>query len=104
MKTKELEIQEKWGPIKSKSDDDIKKIAKDLYNGLIYTDRHCREHEIMSRFIPLMFTGPQPPVRPSYPNDNKSVENKRDNVIYDLIQRDSDQKEYKKITNGMKLK
>lgn len=94
METRELEIQEKWGPIKSQSDDNIKQIAKDLYNGLIYTDRHCQGHEIMSRFMPLMFMGPQPPVRPSYPNDNNSVENQRDNAIYDLIQRDSDQKKY----------
>ena len=94
METRELEIQEKWGPIKSQSDDNIKQIAKDLYNGLIYTDRHCQGHEIMSRFMPLMFMGPQSPVRPSYPNDNNSVENQRDNAIYDLIQRDSDQKKY----------
>jgi hypothetical protein len=94
MESKELEIKEKWGLIKSQSDDDIKKIAKDLYNGLIYTDRHCSQHEIMSRFMPLMFMGPQPPLKPSYPNSNNSVENQRDNAIYDLIQRDLDQEKY----------
>lgn len=40
MESRELEIKEKWSPIKSQSDDNIKQIAKDLYNGLIYTDRH----------------------------------------------------------------
>jgi hypothetical protein len=94
MKSREIEIKEKWGPLKSRSDDDIKQIAKDLYNGLIYTDRHCREHEIMSRFMPLMFMGPQVPTPPKHPNDNKSIENNRDNVIYDIIQRDLDQKKY----------
>lgn len=38
MNQRELEIREKWGPIKSQSDDSLKQIAKDLYNGLIYTD------------------------------------------------------------------
>jgi hypothetical protein len=94
MESRELEIKEKWSPIKSQSDDSIKQIAKDLYNGLIYTDRHCNAHEIMSRFMPLMFMGPQSPVKPKHPNSNDSVENQRDNAIYDIIQRDLDQKKY----------
>lgn len=51
--SRELEIKEKWSPIKSQSDDNIKQIAKDLYNGLIYTDRYCGDNEIIPRFIPL---------------------------------------------------
>ena len=47
MEKRELEMKEKWGPIKSQSEDDLKKIAKDLYNGLIFCDRQC-PNEIMS--------------------------------------------------------
>lgn len=42
----------------------------------------------------LMFMGPQPPTAPHHPNSKESVENNRDNAIYDIIQRDNDQKEY----------
>lgn len=93
MESKELEIKEKWGPIHSKSDEDLKKIAKDLYNGLVYTDRHCG-HDVMSVFMVLLFMGPQPPKSPQYPNIESSVENDRDNALYDVLQRDVDQAKY----------
>ena len=94
MTQKEKDIKNKWGAVKSKDEKDLKKIARDLYDGRIYTDRHCNQHEIMSRFMPLMFMGPQPPTAPHHPNSKDSVENNRDNAIYDIIQRDNDQKEY----------
>lgn len=93
METRELEMKEKWGPIKSQSEDDLKKIAKDLYNGLIFCDRQC-PNEIMSVFMILLFMGPRQPEKPKYPNDPTSTENSRDNAIYDVIQRDADQKKY----------
>ena len=86
-------MKEKWGPIKSQSENDLKKIAKDLYNGLIFCDRQCT-NEIMSVFMILLFMGPRQPEKPKYPNDPTSTENSRDNAIYDVIQRDADQKKY----------
>lgn len=93
MEQRELEIKEKWGPIPSKSDEDLKVIAKDLYNGLVYTDRHCG-HDIKSVFMVLLFMGPQPPKSPEYPNNESSIENDRDNALYDVLQRDVDQAKY----------
>lgn len=94
MTQREEDIQERWGPIKSKEEKELKKIARDLFDGKIYTNRHCNGHEIMSRFMPLMFMGPKPPTSPKHPNDNNSVENNRDNSIYDLLQREKDQEKY----------
>lgn len=94
MDQRELEIKEKWAPIKSQTDEDLKGIAKDLYNGLIYTDRHCSQHDLMSRFMVLMFMGPQAPSKPKYPSEDKDLQGSRDNVIYDIVQRDADQAKY----------
>ena len=94
MEAREIEIKEKWGPIKSRSDEDLKKIAKDLYNGLIFTDRQCGS-DVMSTFMVMFFMGPQPPKEPQYPNMSNSIENNRDNALYDLLKRDSDQAKYK---------
>jgi len=66
MESRELEIKEKWGPIKSQPDDKLKQVAKDIYNSLVFTDRHCREHEISQRFMVLMFMGPQAPKKPGH--------------------------------------
>lgn len=96
MDSREVEMQDKWGPIKSRRDEDLKEIAKDLYNGLIFTDRHCGS-DVMSVFMVLMFMGPTAPTAPTapkYPNDPNSIENERDNAIYDVIQRDADQAKY----------
>lgn len=83
----------KWGPIKSQEDDDLKKIAKDLYNGLIFTDRQAGGN-VSSSFMVLLFMGPQPPSKPKYPNDNDSLQNGRDNALYDILQRDIDNNKY----------
>ena len=36
--------ENKW-ILSSKSDEDLKQIAKDLYNGLIFSDRHLSRHD-----------------------------------------------------------
>lgn len=92
--SREQEIKEKWGPIKSQSDETLKQIAKDIYNGLIFTDRHCGNSDISMVFMVLMFMGPNRPEPPKHPNDPTSIENERDNAIYDVIQRDEDQAKY----------
>ncbi len=91
-----MKIQEKisnWGPIKSRTEEDLKKIAKDLYNDLIFTDRHAGNN-LTSSFMVLLFMGPKQPSTPKYPNKSDSVENERDNALYDVLQRDIDQKKY----------
>ena len=93
MDPREQKMIDDWGPIKSQTDDNLKQIAKDIYNGLIYTDRHSGSDTAMV-FMVLMFMGPQPPKSPEYPNKKDSVENNRDNAIYDVLQRDADQKKY----------
>lgn len=93
MTKREQEIKDKWGPIKSRPDEDLKQIAKDLYNNKIYTDRHCGS-DVMSHFMILMFMGPQAPSKPKHPNEEKSIENDRDNALYDVLEREKDQEKY----------
>lgn len=87
-------IKNKW-VIPSHSDDDLKQIAKDIFNGKIYTDRHCNSNEITQRFMVLLFMGPKKPEKPKHPNIPGTIENDRDNAIYDLIQLDKDIITYK---------
>lgn len=94
MESRELEIKEKWGPIKSQPDDKLKEVAKDIYNGLVFTDRHCRKHEISQRFMVLMFMGPHPPKKPGHQSDDNTKDGHRDNAIYDIIQHDEDMKKW----------
>lgn len=102
MEPRELEIKEKWGPVKSQSDEDLKKIAKDLYNGLIFCDRQC-PNDIMSVFMALLFMGPRQPESPKHPNDPNSVQNNRDNALYDVLQRDADQAKYEEDMKWYKV-
>lgn len=85
-------FEEKW-KIQNKSDEDLKGLAKDLYNGILYTDRHCGI-DVASVFMCLMFMGPKPPKKPEYESSDATLDGKRDNVIYDLIQRDLDEDKY----------
>ena len=94
MEARELQIKENWKPVASATDEELKKIAKDLYNGLIFTDSQCRESDIHSVFMCLLFMGPKAPTKPKYPNEKISVENNRDNALYDVLQRDADQAKY----------
>jgi hypothetical protein len=94
MESRELEIKEKWGPIQSQPDDKLKQVAKDIYNGLVYTDRHCKGHEISQRFMVLMFMGPQSPTKPGHQSDGNTKDGHRDNAIYDIIQHDEDMKKW----------
>lgn len=89
-------MENKW-TLPSQSDEELKKIAKDLYNGLIFSDRHLSSYDrIESHFMVLMFMGPKEPEPPKYPSDDVNIVGKRDNKIYDLIQREKDQEEYQK--------
>jgi|ERR1035437_5923771 hypothetical protein len=101
MSTKE---DSSWGTtVKSQPDEDLKQIAKDLYNGLIYCDRQCKPHEISQRFMVLLFMGPQSPTAPKYPSEDKDLQGKRDNVLYDLVEREADQKKYEEDVELYKI-
>lgn len=89
-------MESKWKHT-SQTDECLKKIAKDIYNSLIYTDRHFSKNDnIISHFMPLLFMGPKTPEAPKYPSENSNLEGQRDNKLYDLVQREKDQKEYEK--------
>jgi hypothetical protein len=102
MEARELEIKEKWVAVKSQPDEYLKKIAKDLYNGLIFCDHQC-PNDIMRVFIALHFIGPRKPESPKHSNDPNSVENKRDNALYDALQRDADQEKYEEDMKWYKI-
>jgi hypothetical protein len=90
------EIENKW-ILPNKTDDELKQIAKDLYNNKIFCDRHLSQYDrIESHFMVLIFMGPKKPEAPQYPSDDSNLQGSRDNKLYDLIQREQDQKDYEK--------
>jgi hypothetical protein len=86
---KEIEEKyaEKWS-WKIQKDEDLKKIAKDLYNNLIFTDRQCKENNLLMVFMPLMF------MAPSAPNLSEDISKNRDSKIYTLLEADIEKKYY----------
>jgi len=92
-KTKE-ELKIKWGPLTNNPLETIKQVAKDIFNGLIYTDRHCQNTSVESAFMVLLFMGPQYPTEPQYPTDGANVAGNRDNALYDVLQREKDQAKF----------
>jgi len=96
----ELQIEEKyadkWKWV-GKTEQELKKIAMDIYNGLIYTDRHCRQSDIMSVFMCLLFMDPRSkPTSTDTPTD-------RDNKIYELLERDIESKHYLEFIKNIGL-
>ena len=84
-------MQKKWS-LSNRPDADLKEIAKDIYNNLIFTDRHCRGSELTQRFMCLMFMGPGM-------SSDDSVEGKRDNKIYDILEKEIEEKYYNEYIN-----
>jgi hypothetical protein len=78
-----------WDPIKSIEEDKLKEIAKDIYNGSIFTSSHAGD-DLLSVFMTLTLMGPVMPDKPKKPNSKSSVENNRDNRIWELLQYDKD--------------
>ena len=91
----EEKYQKKWNS-KSLRDDKLKTIAKDLYNGDIYTDRHCMDHELTQRFMPLLFMGPGT-------NSSDDTSEKRDNLIYKLLEQEIETKYYQEYVSNIGL-
>lgn len=91
----EQKYKNKW-KFTETSDDDLKKIAKDIYNGIIYTDRHCRENNITMVFMPILFMAPGS-------NRKDGVDGQRDNKIYDILEREIEQKYYEEYINQIGL-
>ena len=88
--------ENKW-ILHPKTDEELKQIAKDLYNNKIFCDRHLSQYDrIESHFMVILFMGPKKPEPPTYPSDDSNLQGSRDNKLYDLVQRESDQKEYEK--------
>ena len=51
--------ENKW-ILQTKTDEELKQIAKDLYNGKIFSDRHLSQYDrIESHFMVILFMGPQ---------------------------------------------
>jgi hypothetical protein len=96
----ETDVKNNW-VIPSRKNEELKQVAKDLYNGLIFTDRHLSSYNLFqSCFMVFVFMGPKKPEPPKYPSDSNTKDGNRDNRIYDLLKRDQDQKEYEeKLAN-----
>jgi len=94
MSTDNSDYKTKWVGIPNQTDDQLKQIAKDLFNGLIFCDRQCNG-DVMSVFMVMLFMGPQPPTKPTAPENNDVVENREE--ISDYFEKEEELlKEYKK--------
>lgn len=89
--------ENKWKHI-SQSDEDLKKVAKCLYNNEIFSNLHLREYDsIESHFMCMILMSPKEPQAPQAKSgENQSLVDRRDNKIYDLIQLQKDQEQYEK--------
>lgn len=98
--TRKQEILKEYS-IGSRTEEELKNIAKDLYNQKIFCDRHLSNpSDVTSVFMILMFMGPKAPTAPAYPEQNVAdKQDARSNAIYDVIQRDADQKKYEEDLN-----
>ncbi len=94
------EILKEWS-IGNKTEEELKAIAKDLYNQKIFCDRHLSNpSDVYSSFMILALMGPQPPKAPEYPEQSpKDKQDARSNAMYDVLQRDADQKKYEDDLN-----
>jgi len=80
----EIKYNSKWS-INTQSDDELNKLAHDIFDGKVYTDRHCLNiDEISSRFIPLnsLKSSKSP----------KTLSEKRDELLYEIMEKDIDDK------------
>ena len=82
----------------SQSDEELKKITKDLYNNKIFSNLHLNEYDSLeSHFMCMLFMGPKEPQKPQpKASEDQPIIEKRDNKIYDLIQLQKDQEQYEK--------
>jgi len=82
----------------SQSDEELKKVAKDLYNNEIFSNLHLNEYDSLeSHFMCMLFMAPKEPQVPQPKSgENQSIIDTRDNKIYDLIQLQKDQEQYEK--------
>jgi hypothetical protein len=90
----ESKYAQKLASFKSLTDDELKQIAKDIYNVDIYTDRHCQAHEITQSFMILMLMGP------NGESSNDETSGKRDSKI---LEREIEQKYYNEYLNQIGL-
>lgn len=81
----------------SYTDDELKNIAKDLYNGKILTSLQVPDDLVNIIFMPIMFMGPKEPEYPKSKNSiNDPIAKERDNVLFDLLDKDDAIKKYNK--------
>lgn len=83
--------KDKWVIPVDKDDDFLKSLAKDIYNGKVFTSNHCKPNEISMVFMAYMLMSPQSPTNP-YNTDTKA-EN-RNHIIWDLLEKDELDKIY----------
>lgn len=86
----EKKYEEKW-KIKTFTDDELKTIAKDIYNGDIFTDRHCSDENISLIFMPLIFI------------NSRGDSDKRDSKIYDIVEREIEDKYFNEYVSNIGL-
>lgn len=88
-----MDFKDKWN-IPNQDEDKLKEIAKDIFNNRIFTDKHCSLHDLSSVFMAMLFMGPNPPNKPKHPSDNNTLDGKRDNTLFDLVERDELEAQY----------
>lgn len=86
---------ETWGKIKDQGDDVLKKVAKDLYNNLIFCDRQCGGTSVGMVFMIMMMIGPESPTKPTAPTGNGNIVDDRDELTEYFINEKETIRKYK---------
>jgi len=87
----EEKFKSKWSCdnlLTPKPDRELKNIAKDIYDNKIFTDRHCVDN-LLEVFTVLLLMGTTAPFID--PKDDSEI---RENELYDILDRDIEQKYY----------
>ena len=77
-------IENKW-ILPSKTEEELKQIAKDLYNNKIFCDRHLSQYDrVESHFMVLLFMGPKQPEAPTPAPSTPATPSEPENKKYDF--------------------
>jgi hypothetical protein len=83
----------KYQPVPKQTDEFIKQLAKDIYNGKVFTafmiPENQRAEMIKMVFMPLLFMGPQHPH-----NTDVNTAKLRDNKIWEILEQDQEIEDY----------
>lgn len=90
----------KFEPIGNKTEEELKKIAKDIFNDKVFTIFQIPEAQRASMckmvFMPLLFMGPSCPYQISSDDPNYKIY-ERENKIWEILHKDEEERQFKEL-------